>query len=143
MDKKLNPIAQEFINEVEKFSKRALNRKAEMIAIYESAVDSNQVDIYRELCFTAKYLMGMMRVIREGKSNPQVNSIEHVKKDFSDNIIKLIDQIRKIISQSDQSKIKYFEEKFFDKTHSALTNLNELLVDLENAKLYLNYLKRS
>ncbi len=143
MDKKLNPIAQEFINEVEKFSKRALNRKAEMIAIYESAVDSNQVDVYRELCFTAKYLMGMMRVIREGKSNPQVNSIEHVKKDFSDNILKLIDQIRKIISQSDQSKVKYFEEEFFDKTHSALTNLTELLADLENAKLYLNYLKRS
>lgn len=143
MDKKLNPIAQEFINEVEKFSKRALNRKAEMIEIYESAVDSNQVDVYRELCFTAKYLIGMMRVIREGKSNPQVNSIEHVKKDFSDNILKLIEQIRKIISQSDQSKVKYFEEEFFDKTHSALANLNELLADLEIAKLYLNYLKRS
>jgi len=133
--------ASEFVNEVEKFSKHPLNRKAEMIVIYEAAVDSNQLDVYRELCFTAKYLVGMIRVIKDGGTNPQVNNLDQVKKDFSENMTKAVVQIRQIISDSNEGQKRYFEEEFFAKTHSALTNLNELLADLEIAKLYLNYLK--
>ena len=142
MAQRLNANAQEFINEVEKFSKHHLNRKPEMISIYEAAVDSNQVDVFRELCFTAKYLLGMMRVLKEGSSNPQVSSLEHVKKDFTENMIKAIEQIKQIIAGSNESQKKYFEEEMFAKTHTGLTNLNELLADLESTKLYLNQLKR-
>lgn len=142
MDRRLNPNPQEFINEVEKFSKRSLNRKAEMLTIYEAAVDSNQVDVYRDLCFTAKYLIGMMRVLKEGGSNPQVSSLEHVKKDFAANMNKAAEQLKQIISNTNESTQKYFEEEFLEKSHSGLTNLNELLIDLESAKLYLNHLKR-
>jgi hypothetical protein len=142
MNKQLNPVAQDFINEVEEFSKHPLNRKAELIAIYGAAIDSNQVNLFRELCFTAKYLLGMMRVLHEGGNNPQVNSLDYVKKDFSENVEKAIGQIRQIMTDSHESEKKYFEEEFFPKSHSALNNLNELLADLESAKLYLNYLKR-
>lgn len=142
MNMKPNYNASEFMNAVEKFSKHPLNRKAEMVVIYEAAVDSNQLDVYRELCFTAKYLVGMIRVIKEGGTNPQVHSLNQVKIDFSENMTKAIDQIRQIISGSKEPQKKYFEEEFFTKTHSALTNLNELLADLEIVKLYLNYLKR-
>jgi hypothetical protein len=142
MNKQPSPIAQDFINEIEKFSKHALNRKAELITIYGAAVDSNQVNLFRELCFTAKYLLGMMRVLHEGGNNPQVSSLDHVKKDFSENIEKAIEQIRQIITDLDESNKKYFEEEFFNRSHTGLTNLNEFLADLESAKLYLNYLKR-
>jgi hypothetical protein len=142
MDRRLNPNPQDFINEVEKFSKRSLNRKAEMITIYEAAVDSNQVEVYRDLCFTAKYLIGMIRVLKEGASNPQVSSLEHVKKDFASNMNKGTEQLKQIISNTNESTQKYFEEEFLEKSHSGLTNLNELLLDLESAKLYLNHLKR-
>ena len=134
--------APEFVTAVEKFSKHPLNRKAEMIAIYEASVDSNQLEVYRDLCFTSKYIVGIIRVLKDGGTNPQVSSLDHVKKDFSENMTKAIDQIRQIISDSNEEQKKYFEEEFFAKTHSALTNLNELLADLESAKLYLNYLKR-
>ncbi len=142
MNTKINYNASDFVNEVEKFSKHPLHRKAEMIAIYNSAIDSNQLGVYRDLCFTAKYLVGMMRVIENGGNNPQVNNLDQAKKDFSDNMIKVIEQIRRIISGSNVEQVKYFEQEFFPQTHSALTNLNELLADLESAKFYLNYLKR-
>lgn len=142
MSRKLNPNAQDFITDAEKYSKRPFNRKAEVIAIYEAAVDTDQVDAYRELCFTAKYLMGLMRVIKDGSNHPKVNSVEYVKKDFSENMLKLINQIRQIISSAPEARKKYFEEEFFEKSHYALSNLNELLADLENVKLYMNYLKR-
>lgn len=142
MDNKINFNASDFLNEVEKFSKQSLHRKAEMITIYEASVNSNQLGIFRDLCFTAKYLVGMMRVLQEGGNNPQVSSIEHVKKDFSANLTKAIEQIKQIIYSSDESQKNYFEEEFFVRSHAGLTNLNELLADLESAKLYLNYLKR-
>jgi len=142
MDTKVNQNAADFINEVEKFSKQPLHRKAEMIAIYEAAINSNQLNIFRDLCFNAKYLVGMMRVLQEEGKNSQVKSLDHVKKDFSSNMIGAIEQIRKIVSHSSKSQKEYIEEEFLAKTHSGLTNLNELLADLENAKLYLNYLKR-
>lgn len=142
MDNKINYNASDFVDEVEKFLKRSLHRKAEVIAIYDASIDSNQMNIFRELCFTAKYLVGMMRVLQEGGNNPQVNNLEDVKKDFAANMNKAIEQIRQIVAGADISQKKYFEEEFFLRSHAALTNINELLADLESVKLYLNYLKR-
>jgi hypothetical protein len=142
MENQINYNAPEFFIEVEKFSKHSLNRKAEMIIIYDAAIDSNQMNIFRDLCFTAKYLVGMMRVLQEGGNNPQISSLDHVKKDFSSNLAKAIVQIKQIIVGADKSQKEYFEEEFFMKSHAGLTNLNELLADLESTKLYLNYLKR-
>ena len=142
MDNRINYNASDFVDEVEKFLKRFLHRKAEMIAIYDASIDSNQMNIFRELCFTAKYIVGMMRVLQEGGNNPQVSNLEDIKKDFAANVNKAIGQIRQIIAGADESQKKYFEEEFFLRSHAGLTNLNELLADLESAKLYLNYLKR-
>jgi len=142
MENPINYNASEFFIEVEKFLKHSLNRKAEMIIIYDAAVDSNQMNIFRDLCFTAKYLVGMMRVLQEGGNNPQISSLDHVKKDFSSNLAKAIEQIKLIIVGADKSQKEYFEDQFFVRSHAGLTNLNELLADLESTKLYLNYLKR-
>ena len=142
MENPINYNAPEFFFEVEKFLKHSLNRKAEMIIIYDAAIDSNQMNIFRDLCFTAKYLVGMMRVLQEGGNNPQISSLNHVKKDFSSNLAKAIEQIKQIIVGADKSQKEYFEEEFFMKSHAGLRNLNEFLADLESTKLYLNYLKR-
>src|SRR4030066_1080812 len=103
MHNKINYNASVFFNEVEKYSKHSLNRKAEMIVIYDAAIDSNQMNIFRDVCFTAKYLVGMMRVLQEGGNNPQVSSLDHVKKDFSANLTKAIEQLRKIIFSAEES----------------------------------------
>lgn len=142
MKENINYNAAEFANEVEKFAKHPLHHKAELIVVYEEAVNSNRLDLFRELCFTAKYLMGMMRVLQQEGKVAQVDSLEHVKKDFSENIKKVEGQIRQIILNADQAQRKYFEDEFFVKSHSGLYKLNELLSDLENAKLFLNHIKR-
>lgn len=142
MIQKLNTNAASFFIEVEKFTKHPLNRKAELITIYDAAIDTNQMDVFRELCFTAKYLMGMMRILNDAVKNPQPVDYDNIKKDFGANIEKLAEQVRNILSQSDESKIRYFEEEFLAKSYSALSNLNELMTDLEKTKLYLNQLKR-
>jgi len=132
----------EFVEEVEKFSKSKLNKKAELLRIYEEVVKNDKEKIFEDLAFTAKYLRGLMRVLQKGMENPEVKSLEHVKKDFSSNIKKVKEQIREIISNGEDSLKNHFEEKYFAMTQEGLQNLNELLSDLEWTKKYLNEEKR-
>ncbi|MFZ0452691.1 MAG: hypothetical protein WAM24_03010 [Ignavibacteriaceae bacterium] len=134
--------ASEFVNEVEKFSGLNLNKKAELLRIYEEAINSGKEKIFEDLAFTGKYLRGLMRVLQNGSSNPQVDSMDKIKADFSANIKKIIEQIKGIISSADESLRKHFEEKYFEMSQEGLTNLNELLSDLEWTKIYLNDQKR-
>jgi len=132
----------EFVEEVEKFSKSKLNKKAELLRIYEEVEKNDKEKIFKDLAFTAKYLRGLMRVLQKGMENPEVKSLEHVKKDFSSNIKKVKEQIREIISNGEDSLKNHFEEKYFAMTQEGLQNLNELLSDLEWTKKYLNEEKR-
>ena len=134
--------ASDFVNEVEKFSGTNLNKKAELLRIYEKSINSGKEKVFEDLAFTGKYLRGLMRVLQNGSNNPQVESLDNIKADFSSNVKKVITQIKDIISDSDEALQKHFEENFFEMSQEGLTNLNELLVDLEWTKIYLNDQKR-
>ena len=131
-----------FVDEVEKFSRTNLNKKAELLRIYEESIKTEKEKTFEDLAFTAKYLRGLMRVMQDGASNPGVSSLERVKADFSSNIKKVKDQLKDIISNSDEQLKKYFADNYFEMSQEGLTNLNELLADLEWTKMYLNYQKR-
>ena len=134
--------ASDFVNEVEKFSGTNLNKKAELLRIYEKSINSGKEKVFEDLAFTGKYLRGLMRVLQNGSNNPQVESLDNIKADFSSNVKKVITQIKDIISDSDEALQKHFEENFFEMSQEGLTNLNELLVDLEWTKIYLNDQKK-
>ena len=134
--------AADFVNEVEKFSKTNLNKKAELLRIYEECLNSGKEKVFEDLVFTGKYLRGLMRVLQNGSNNPKVDSLDKIKADFSSNIKKVIVQVKDIISDSDAGLKKHFEENFFEMSQEGLTNLNELLSDLEWTKMYLNNQKR-
>jgi hypothetical protein len=55
---------------------------------------------------------------------------------------KIVDQVKEIINNADDQVKEHFEDNFFVMSHEGLTNLNELLADLEWAKMYLNEMKR-
>ncbi len=131
-----------FVNEVEKFSKTSLNKKAELLRIYEESIRIGKEKEFEDLAFTAKYLRGLMRVLQSGTNNPEISSMEHIKSDFSSNIKKVKEQIKEIIKDSDEQLKQHFSDNFFAMSQEGLINLNELLADLEWAKMYLNNQKR-
>lgn len=141
MDNSPNSAA-DFVNEIEKFSGANLNKKIELLRIYEESMNSGKEKTFEDLAFTGKYLRGLMRVLQNSSNNPQVDSLEKIKADFSSNIKKVIEQIKDIISDADEELKKHFEENFFEMSQEGLTNLNELLADLEWTKMYLNDQKR-
>ena len=134
--------ASQFVDEVEKFSHSKLKRKIELLRIYEEALKFNNEKEFEDLAFTAKYVQGLLRVVKTGTVNSEVQNIEQIKKDFSDNMNKTVDQIRKIIAGAGDDLKQHFEKTYFELTQDSFINFTELLSDLEWAKMYLNEIKR-
>jgi hypothetical protein len=133
----------EFVNEVEKFSKSRLKRKAELIRIYEEAVNNNNEKLFEDLAFTAKYVQGLLRIVKTGSANSEINNLDQIKKDFSDNMNKVILKIKEIIAGADEGMKTHFELTYFELSQQGFINISELLSDLEWAKIYLNDRKRN
>lgn len=142
MEQSYSEISADFINKVEKFSKLKLKRKAELIRLYEEVLKEQKETLFEDLVFTAKYVQGLMRAVKRGTDNPEISNIDQLKKDFSDNVNKVVSQIKEIITSADEEMKNYFEKTYFEMTQQGFLNLNELLYDLEWCKMYMNELKR-
>ncbi|MGE5807369.1 MAG: hypothetical protein ACM34M_16355 [Ignavibacteria bacterium] len=128
----------DFVNEVEKFSGSKLNRKAELLLIVQEAEKNNKHNAFEDLIFTAKYVVGLMRITKSATENPEEKNMDYMKKDFSANIQKVIALLKEILSSSDTPARNYFEQNYFLLKQKALFNMNELLSDLDWTKSYLN-----
>lgn len=142
MNQSYSKISVDFVNEVEKFSKSRLKRKAELIRIYEEALENQKEKLFDDLVFTAKYVQGLMRAVKSGTNNPDISNMEQIKKDFSDNVKKIVEQIRKIIASSGEDMKSHFENTYFEMSQQGFLNLSEILNDLEWSKMYMNEKKR-
>ncbi|MFI5238052.1 MAG: hypothetical protein ACHQLA_08945 [Ignavibacteriales bacterium] len=130
-----------FLSEVESFTKNNLIRKSDLQKLIELSVSSRKETELEELSFTAKYICGMIRVLKHAPGIPEAQNINQVKEDINLNLKKAIEQLREIITSDAQLK-NYFEETYLSLTSENLINLNQLLSDLESVKKYINYLKR-
>jgi hypothetical protein len=143
MEQSYFQISSDFVNDVEKFSKSKLNRKAELIRIYEEALKSDKEKLFDDLTFTAKYVQGLMRIVKSGSVNPDIKNIDSIKKDFTDNMNKVVSKIKEIISSADENMKTHFEQTYFEMSQQGFVNLAELLADLEWTKMYLNDSRRN
>jgi hypothetical protein len=132
-----------FVQEVEKFSKSKLMRKAELIRIYEESINNDRAAAFEDLIFTAKYALGLMRIAKSGKINKEINNLDQINKDFTESINKIISKIKEIIISADHDLKMYFELTYFEMKKENFINMVELLSDLEWAKKYYNEIRRN
>ncbi|HEY6438253.1 MAG TPA: hypothetical protein VIY47_16800, partial [Ignavibacteriaceae bacterium] len=130
------------LTNVEEYTSYSLQRKEDIKRIINVAVDNRKEDEFEKLTFTAKYICGMMRVLKNAPGIPEVNSVDNVKNDLNENMKKGIEQLKEIISFSDESNREYFDNTYFTLTPQNFSNLSQLFSDLESVKKYINYLKR-
>ena len=135
--------SRELLKKIDEFSNFKLQRRDDLQIIFTEGVKEGNNKLFEDLVFTAKYVQGLMKVMKMGQENSEVKSLEHVKADLSKNMEKVVEQIRQIISGSPQSDKDYIEKNFLQMTAEAFKNLTELLADLDWTKKYLNDLKRS
>lgn len=139
---KINLNDNYFLAEVENYTGSLLQKKEDVKKLIDAVVSGEKENQFEELAFTAKYICGMLRVVKNAPEIPEVTSIEHVKSDLSENIKKGIENLKQILSSASKSEQNYFEQTYFNLTTQNFTNLSGLFSDLESVKKYLNYLKR-
>ena len=135
-------LQQNLLNEVEKFNGKCLNRKEDLAVIIDAFDQSSKVEDFENLCFTGKYINGLFRVLKSSEKIPEVQSIDHVKKDLSENIEKVISQLREITFKMNEENKKKIESNYLELSQNSLQNLKQLIEDFDNIKKYLNHLKR-
>jgi rhamnogalacturonyl hydrolase YesR len=135
-------LAAGIIEEIDDFSQHRLNKKTDLKTLYCQSIKDGKGKTFEELSFTAKYVDGLMRVLKTGTSNPEVKSLEHIRKDFTDNMQKIVDLMKEIVVNADEQIKRYFEITYFDMTRQGMQNLTLILSDLEWAKKYFNMQKR-
>jgi hypothetical protein len=131
------------LNSAEEFTNSVFTKKDDIMILISESYKNNKPEIFEELCFTGKYVNGLMRVIKTGSNNPEVKSLDHVKKDLSDNMEKVISQLKEITLKSSVEVKHKFEKKYFNLSPETFKNLSELVYDLDTLKKYINHLKRS
>lgn len=131
------------ITEIEKFSEYKLSKKDDLYLLIDLILENEGEKSLDDISFTSKYVMGLLRILKAGNNNQEVQNLEHIKKDFTDNMSKVTAELKKIIAFADDESYKsYFETEYLQMSHESLKNLNLLLSDLEWTKKYLNHKKR-
>jgi hypothetical protein len=131
-----------FLGEVEKFIGSSLQKKDDIKKLIDIVVADKKVKEFDDLIFTSKYICGLMRVMKNAPGVPEVSSIDHVKKDLSENINKAVDQLKELLSESSKKERDYFQNTYTQLSSENFNNLQKLFSDLESVKKYLNQLKR-
>jgi hypothetical protein len=137
-----NLTPESLLKEVENFSKTLLLNKNDLLLVFTEGLKTENLESFNNLLFTTKYVQGLKRVLDKGASLPDVNNLDDVKKDLSENFISVI-EILKVFNKTmpDENKEK-FKYDYLKMNQDCLSNLNCLLEGLEWTKIYLNDLKR-
>ncbi|MGB5847131.1 MAG: hypothetical protein WBH40_01520 [Ignavibacteriaceae bacterium] len=138
-----NQTNKNILNDVEVFSDSLLKKKADLQIIIDESLQHNFKAEFEELTFTGKYVQGLKRVLQKGADFQEIDNLDHVKKDLTENMEKVIGDIRALLIHSSETNKKYFDDTYLSLTPICFQNLNDLLEDLEWVKKYLNYQKRS
>jgi hypothetical protein len=137
------PINKNILNDVELFSDSLLKRKADLQIIIDESLQHDFGAEFEDLIFTGKYVQGLKRVLQKGADFQEIDNLDHVKKDLTENMEKVIGDIRGLLIHASETNKKYFEDTYLSLTPNCFQNLNDLMDDLEWIKKYLNYQKHS
>jgi len=131
-----------FLSSVEDYTDSLLQKKDDVNKLIEVVVAEKKEEEFEKLIFTAKYICGMMRVVKNAPGIPEVSSVDKIKNDLNENMKKGIEQLKEIIASSSESEKDYFDKTYFTLTTLNFSNLTRLFSDFESVKKYINHLKR-
>jgi len=131
-----------FLAGVEGYTGSLLHKKNDINKLIDLVVTQKKEEEFERLTFTAKYICGMMRVVKNAPGIPEVSSVDQIKSDLNENMKKGIEHLKQLIASSNESEKDYFEKTYFTLSTQSFGNLTQLFSDLESVKKYINHLKR-
>ena len=131
-----------FCDEVEKFSNKKILLKADLRKLASAAVSSLQQELFFSISFSAKYVQGLLRVLQQAGTNPEIKNLDQIKKDLTENMEQITVNLKVLLANESAEVKREFKEKYLSLTAESFANLRKLLNDLEWVKIYQNHLKR-
>jgi hypothetical protein len=131
------------IAEIESYSGNQLRRKDDLFVLVRLVYSNDRKELFEELCFSAKYVQGLFRVLEKAAGNTDIQNVGQIKADLTNNLEKVKQLIEQILADGDDRTKAYFSGNYLQLSQSGLFNLRELLNDLEWTKKYLNQVKRT
>jgi hypothetical protein len=138
----MKEISENLINETEEFLKRSLKKKDDLRIILNSFIQKNKFEDFEKFTFDGKYLDGLFRVLKESPNLSEVKSVDHIKKDISETIEKMISKISEVADSLNENEKAALKKNYLELSQDSLKNLQTLSEDLDDIKKYLNYIKR-
>ena len=135
-------LEKDLLSDAEKFNGKLLNRKEDISIIIDAYNQNDKVDDFESLSFTGKYVNGLFRVLKSSVKIPEVQSVDHIKKDLSENMEKVILLLKEITLKMNDEHKKKIGDNYLQFSQDSMQNLQLLVEDLDNIKKYLNHLKR-
>jgi hypothetical protein len=135
-------ISPNFLDDVEKFSQSSLNKKDDLAEILSAYNRNGMFDEFEKFSFTGKYVYGLFNVLKNSKKIPEVENVDHIKKDLSENMEKVTSLLKEITFKMDATNQMFIEENYLKLNQNSLQNIQQLVEDLDKIKKYLNHLKR-
>jgi hypothetical protein len=139
----MNKLPPNFLDNVEEFSGKSLNKKDDLILILSVSDTNEKFKGFKNLSFTGKYVNGLLRILKNSVKIPEVENVDHIKKDLSENMEKVISQLKEITFNLNEKNKKFFDKNYFQLSQNSIQNLKQLVEDLDIIKKYLNHLKRN
>jgi len=136
----INKIEQ-ILNSINNLAKDDIRNKEDIRRIIESALEHDQTNLLRELSFQAKYLQGLLKIIKTKNEVIDDKYFINVRTEYTEGIKKVKELLEKIIEPESQFIKNIFNEKYFQLTHHSMSNLTNLCNDFSYVKLYFNDLK--
>lgn len=133
----------EFVNGLMDFSGNKLKDKKIISDLIAGCAAAGQMELLSSALFNAKYINGLMRVLKSAQGRTDVNNLDSIKTDLSNGLEKFIGQMQDISGFLPAELSVTINEQYLTMSHESFLRLQELIADMEWIKMYLNHLKRS
>ena len=130
-------IANKIIDEINQTSERLIKNRFEVFVLIKNSISNNDSELFGNLLFTSKYVKGLKSVLSRGP----INGNEYTEKMFNEftlNLEKVIEQLKKSLNSSENPEKKIFDDKYFGMDHQSISNLMDLIDDLSMCKEFMN-----
>jgi predicted O-methyltransferase YrrM len=113
--------------------------------LLELAIENNLEKNFINLCFDAKYMIGLGSSIAKAEENPEITAYGTMRDDLNKTILKFLQCLREILSEADEETQLFFINKYLQQNDESdeMEDLLRLVNDFAEFKIILNDIKRA
>lgn len=132
----------EFITKLQEFSNNRIKNSEDLVRIFDTINKYNLQNQFEDLLFSAKSIVGMLRIIRNKDNSFSDEYFNKIKTELQLSTETVINNLKAISTKTSNFIDQIFNEKYYVLTQENIFNLYSLCEDLNFVKMYLNDLRR-